>query len=62
MEDTVIFNGDEADRSSAVVFRGRLWQTEQKTGISVGAALAVIKGVAERCEELEPTLDWSCAL
>ena len=56
-EDTASFQGDEAARSSAIVFRGRLWQTGQKIGISVGAALAVLEGVVERCEKLEPPLD-----
>ena len=39
------------------MFRGRLWQTRHKIGISVGAALAVLEGVVERCEKLEPPLD-----
>ena len=56
-EDTAIFHGDEAARSCAVVFRGRLWQTGQKIGISVGTAIAVFEGVVERCEKLEPPLD-----
>ena len=56
-EDTAIFRGDEAARSSAVVFRGRLWPTGQKIGIFIGAALAVLEGVVERCEKLEPPLD-----
>ena len=56
-EDTAIFNGGEAARSSAVVLRGRLWQTGQEIGISVGAALAVLGGVVERGEKLEPLLD-----
>ena len=56
-EDTAIIHGDEVARSSAVVFRRRLWQTGQKIGISVGATLAVLEGVVERCEQLEPPLD-----
>ena len=47
-EDTAIIHGVEAARSTAVVFRGRLWQTGQEIGISVGAALGVLKGVVER--------------
>ena len=39
------------------MFRGRLWQTGQEIGISVGAALAVLEGVVERGEKLEPPLD-----
>ena len=61
-EDTTIFHGDEAVRSSAVVFRGRFWQTGQKIGISVGAALAVLEGVVERCEKLEPPQDSSVVI
>ena len=57
-EDTVIVDGDEAARSCAVVFRGRLWQPGQEIGISVGAALAVLEGVVERRENLEPPLNW----
>ena len=56
-EDTAINHRGEAARSTAVVFRGRLWQTGQEIGISVGAALAVLEGVVERCEKLEPPLD-----
>ena len=56
-DDTAIFHGDEAVRSSAVVFRGRLWQTGQEIGISVGAALTVFERVVERSEKLEPPLD-----
>ena len=59
-EDTAIVHGDEAARSSAVVFRGRLWQTGQEVGISV--ALAVFEGVAERGEKLEPPLDSRIAV
>ena len=51
--------GGEAARFSAVVFRGRLWQTGQEIGISVGAALAVLEGVIERGEKLEQPLDSS---
>ena len=51
-EDTAIFHGHEAANSSAVVFCGRLWQTGPTIGISVGAALAVLEGVVERCENL----------
>ena len=57
-EDTAILYGDEAARSSAVVFRGRLWQTGQEIGISVGAALAVLEGVVECGEKVEPPLDF----
>ena len=56
-EDTAVFHEDEAARSSSVVFRVRLWQTGQKISISVCAALALLKGVVERCEKLEPPLD-----
>ena len=54
---TTIFHGDEAAIFSAVVFCGRFWQTGQKIGFSVGAALAVLEGVIGRCEKLEPPLD-----
>ena len=56
-EDAAIFHVGEAARSSAVVFRGRLWQTGQNIGVSLGAALAVPEGAVERCEKLEPPLD-----
>ena len=56
-EDTAIFHWGEVARSSAVVFRGRLWHTGQEIGTSVGAALAVFEGVVERGEKLEPLLD-----
>ena len=56
-ENTTIFHGDEATRSSAVMFRGRHWQTGQEVGISVGAALALLEGVVERGEKLDPPLD-----
>ena len=56
-EDTAIFRGGEAARSSAVVFRGRLYQTGQEIGISVGATLAVFEGVVTRGQNLEPPLD-----
>ena len=56
-EDTAILHGGEAARSTAFVFRGRLWQTGQEIGFSVGAALAVFEGVVERGEKLEPPLD-----
>ena len=46
-EDTANIHAGEGARSTAVVFRGRLWQTGQEIGISVGAALAVLKGVVE---------------
>jgi len=36
------------EASSAVVFRGRRWQTGQKIGISIGAALAVLERVVGR--------------
>ena len=58
-EGTAIFHGGEVARSTAVLFRGRFWQTGQKIGISVGAALAILEGVVEHCEKLEPPLD-SC--
>ena len=35
--------GVRLPRSGAVVFRGRLWQTGQEIGISVGTALAVLE-------------------
>ena len=35
----------------------RLCQTGQAIGISIGAALAVLRGVVERGEKLEPPLD-----
>lgn len=47
----------EAARLTVFVFRGRLWQTERTTGLSVGAALAVPQCVVEHGEELEPPLD-----
>ena len=53
-EDTAIFHGDEAARSSAVVFRGRPWQAGQKIGISVGAALAVLDGILDFSTSMEP--------
>ena len=53
-EDTAIFNGGEAARSSAVVFRGK---TGQEIAFSVGAALAVLEGAVQRGEKLEPRLD-----
>ena len=56
-EDTAVFHGDEAARSSAAVFCGSPWQTGQKIGILVGAALAVLDGIVEGCEKLEPPLD-----
>ena len=56
-EYTAIIHGGEAARSAAVVFRGRLWQTSQEIGIAVGAALAVLEGVVERGEKLDPPLD-----
>ena len=37
--------------------RGRLWQTGQEIGISVGAAFAVLEGAVVRGEKLEPPLD-----
>ena len=39
------------------MFRGRPWEEGQKIGISVGAVLAVLEGVVERREKLEPPLD-----
>ena len=48
-----MLHGDEAARSSAVVFRGRLWQTGQEIGISVGDARAVLESVAERGDETQ---------
>ena len=56
-EDIATIHGGEATRSTAAVFRGRLWYTRHEVGISVGAALAVLEGVVERCEKLEPPLD-----
>ena len=56
-EDTTIIDGGEAARSPAVVFRGRLWQRGQEIVISVGVAIAVLEGVVERGEKLEPPLD-----
>ena len=38
------------------MFRGRLWQTGQEIGISVGAALAALEGIVERGEKHEPPL------
>ena len=43
-EDTAVFHEDEAAKTSAVGFRGRLWQTGQGIDTSVGAALAVLEG------------------
>ena len=54
---TAIIHGGEAAISTAVVFRGRLWQTGQEIGFSVGVALAVLESVVERGEKLEPSLD-----
>ena len=45
-----------AASSSAFVFRDSLWHTGQEIGISVAAALAVLEGVVERGETLEPPL------
>ena len=56
-KDTGIFHGGEAARSTAVEFRGRVWQTRQKIGISVGAAHAILEGVVERGEKHEPAPD-----
>ena len=53
-EDTAIIHGCEAAISTAVVFRGRLWRTGQEIGISVAAVLAVLDGVVQRGENLEP--------
>ena len=39
------------------MLRDRIWQTGHKIGISVGAALAILEGVVERGEKLEPLLD-----
>ena len=56
-EDNAIFHGGEPARSTAIVFRGRLWQTGQEIGISVGDSLTVLEGVVESGEELEAPLD-----
>ena len=56
-EDNAIFHGGEPARSTAIVFRGRLWQTGQEIGISVGAALAVLEGVVGRGEKFESPLE-----
>ena len=56
-EDIAIFRGVEAARSTAVVFRGSLWQTGQEVGLSIGAALAALESVVERGEKPEPRLD-----
>ena len=56
-EGTANYHGGEAARPSAVVFRGRLWQMRREIGVSIGAALAVLQGVVERGEKLEPPLD-----
>ena len=53
-EDTVIIHGGEAARCTAVVFRGRFWQTGQVIGISVGAALAVLDGILDFSTSMEP--------
>ena len=52
-EDTAIIHGGGTSRSTAVVFRGRLWQTGQEIGISVGDARAVLESVAERGDETQ---------
>ena len=56
-EDTTIFHGGEATRSKAVVFLGRLWQTMQEISVAVIAALAVLQGVVDCGEKLEPPRD-----
>ena len=56
-EDTAINHRGEAARSTAVVFRGRLWQTGQEIGISIDATLAVLEDVVGRGEKIEPPLD-----
>ena len=56
-EDIATIHGGEATRSTAAVFRGRLWYTRHEVGISVGAALAVLEGVVNRSEKLDPPLD-----
>ena len=55
--DTAITHRGEDARSTPVVFRGRLWQTGHEIGIFVGVALALLEGVVERGEKLEPPLD-----
>ena len=46
----------EAARCTTIVLRGRIWKTVQEIGISVGAARAVLEGVVECGEKLEPPL------
>ena len=56
-EDTTVFDGSESTRPTTVVCCGGLRQAGEKISISVGAALAILEGVAERGEEFEPPLD-----
>ena len=60
-EDTAIIHGGEDARSTAVVFRGMLWETGHEIGISVGAALAVLEAVVGRGGKLE-SHRWTRAL
>ena len=56
-EATTVFNGVDAARPTAVVVCGGLRQAVEKKQHSLAAALAVLEGVVERGEGLEPPLD-----
>ena len=55
-EDIAVIYGGEAAKPTAVMFHGKLWQTGQKIGVSVGVALAVLEYVVLRGEKVEPPL------
>lgn len=49
--------GGGVAKPTAVVFRGGLWKTGQRIGVSVGAALTVLECVTQYGERLEPPID-----
>ena len=57
MRYATILNRGETCRTIAVMFRGRHRQARQEVGVAVRASFAVVEGVVERGEKLEPSLD-----